>query len=229
MVGMNPNGLRGQGRTRKLFAEAKRKGVAILIIQEHNHRASEVRELQRAAVARGFAACVSPCAESSTRGGTAVFLDREKLGLGATSVPFETHLDGRVTIVSTRVLGERVRLASVYAPASPLPRRAFFDRLRRLKIIKRDTIVEGDFNCVPDVALDVRHTQGATTIYPNKGAGVLEALMSRVGLRDVWRDHHGRKARQYTRLGDTCYSRLDRFYAAGNRSDWAWTTCVQAI
>ena len=99
IIGMNPNGLKGQGRSRKMFAEAKRKRAAILLVQEHNFKASEMQELRRAAIARGFAPCVSPSAEDSSRGGTAIFLDREQLGLGSAKVPFETHLDGRVTTV----------------------------------------------------------------------------------------------------------------------------------
>ena len=51
-----------------------------------------------------------------------------------------------------------------------------------------------------------------------------EAVMAESGLTDVFRLFHGEGARQYTRLGDTVHTRLDRLYAKRYESDWRWTS-----
>jgi hypothetical protein len=82
-------------------------------------------------------------------------------------------------------------IASIYAPAQPLPRIDFFNSLGVLtnKLCK-DTITGGDFNFVPDAAtLDV---QGPNSLrYANLGAKIGSEAMSSYALHDYRREQLG--------------------------------------
>ena len=131
LTSLNANGLKGRRRARQLFLEARRNRVSILFIQEHNFDASSVKQLEKTAEHSGYASCISPKGNDTTRGGTAIFLNRDILGLGATSVPHQTYCNGRVTIVEVTICGERTKLACVYAPVSAVARLLFIQTLRR--------------------------------------------------------------------------------------------------
>ena len=222
LVGLNANGLKSQGRVRALLATAKKRGIALLFLQEHNFKQDEMKEFSKSAEMEGFAACIGPCGNESSRGGTAILMHRDTLGLGSKTVCSRHYLGGRVTTAEVTILGQRLQLASVYAPVSGTARGSFIRGLRSLRILNRNMIVQGDFNCVPDVSVDVRHAEGSTSTYPNTHAATLETLMARHGLQDVWRTYAGRSARQFTRQGSTVFTRLDRFYAAGHARQWVW-------
>ena len=110
-VSLNANGLRGGSRARHMFREARTKRVAALFIQEHNH--SDHRKLQRMAETNGYAACISPRTEDSVRGGTAIFLSRELLGLGSKTIHWKSHLNGRVTTVEVALEGAVTTLVCI--------------------------------------------------------------------------------------------------------------------
>ena len=227
LVTFNANGLRGRRRARLLLLEARKRKVAILFIQEHNYGAHGAKALRRTAEHAGYAACISPKPEDTSRGGTAILLNRDILGLGSSNVQWDSHCNGRVTTVDL-ALGESqekagtTRLMCVYAPASPVSRGLFINTLRRAKVLTRGAIVAGDFNCVPDIGKDVKYPTGSTTKYPNHHAGALEALMARYGLDDMFRLFAGRHAREYSRQGATVFTRLDRIYSAKHESRWVW-------
>ena len=52
-------------------------------------------------------------------------------------------------------------------------------------------IGQGDFNCVPNKSLDVRHTKGSQSVYPNSHANILEAMLAAKGLEDTYRTYAG--------------------------------------
>lgn len=65
-----------------------------------------------------------------------------------------------------------------------------------------------DWNCVPDVTLDVQGGSGLS--YPNVGAQALAEVVSELGLHDICREQLG-EGREHTRVGP-CLTRLDRWY-----------------
>ena len=79
LYGLNANGLKGRGRVRALLGALRAKGVAVAFIQEHNHTVKDAKELERAAEAAGFAACIAPMPDDMTRGGTAVLQGRAQI------------------------------------------------------------------------------------------------------------------------------------------------------
>ena len=222
LITFNANGLRGRRRARLLFMEANRRKVAVLFIQEHNFESKDVSSLKLTAERAGYAACVSPKTDSTSKGGTAIFLNREILDLGSRAIQWQTLCGGRVTAVDIAIGGTTTRLVCVYAPASPVGRGLFINMLRREQVLARGAIVAGDFNCVPDTSKDVRYPTGSNSSYPNQHAGALETLLARYGLGDMYRLHAGRHAREYSRQGSTVFTRLDRIYSASYDSRWAW-------
>ena len=109
------------------------------------------------------------------------------------------------------------------APAHPQLRKAFMTRLSESSIITKDSWVQGDFNTVPNVTLDVQYPEGSTTTYANLHFNAFETLAAKKNLTDIYRLFHGEKRGGYTRLGKTVYTRLDRLYAARYDSPWRWT------
>ena len=115
--------------------------------------------------------------------------------------------------------GREFRFLNCYVPVRPLERVEFLNRLR--KYLTPKTFAAGDWNCVPDVTLDVQSKNPLG--YKNIGAQLLEERMSEVGLIDEWREHLGEEKRP-TRLGKTkrvvdgveiesgIATSLDRFY-----------------
>ena len=101
-------------------------------------------------------------------------------------------------------------LAGVYVPATPMERVNMFGGLGRR--LSTDTIVGGDWNCVPDVTLDVKSKDPLS--YPNVGATLLASEMSDLGLYDIRREQL-ESAHEFTRQSDSsnmCTTRLDRWY-----------------
>ena len=91
--------------------------------------------------------------------------------------------EGRGIACDTLLGGKTKRLASVYAPANPDLRPAFFNTLPRL--INKHTILGIDANCVPDVLLDRKSP--ARSPYNNTGAATLNHIIANLGLIDVAR------------------------------------------
>ena len=112
--------------------------------------------------------------------------------------------------------------ASVYVPVGPRARATFLRRLRLTRILNGRTIVGADRNTVADVSLDVRHTQGSSTLYPNQHAAKWDDMMAALGLRDVFRQLEGSRARMYTRLGSTVHTRIDCLFGPCKSQDYQW-------
>ena len=93
---------------------------------------------------------------------------------------------GRGIAVNAYIDGHKLTLASVYAPAQPAERPAFFTNILP-PLINKNTILGIDANCVPDETLDL-HRPHAATPYNNAGANELADLTTRLELIDVARE-----------------------------------------
>ena len=118
--------------------------------------------------------------------------------------------------------GQCMNFVSIYVPVHPAKREEFFIKLKRSNIIPKKAIVMGDFNCVENPLLDVKHAEGADSVYANSHAPLLMQIMARAGLGDVYRKLHGRKAAGFTRECESVRTRIDRIYATEFSSDTVW-------
>ena len=128
-------------------------------------------------------------------GGVLLLLDNKNIDYKKTLY----NEDGFV-MVEAEWGGERIEIAGVYAPVTNhgTVKADFFDNLKGK--ITEDTLIGGDWNCVPDVTLDVVSSNPLG--YTNKGASNLAAVMSEVGLVDERREQLGNET-EVTRRGIT--------------------------
>ena len=97
----------------------------------------------------------------------------------------------------------------------------FLRELKKKKLLKRDDIVGGDFNCVADPDKDARRDDG--TRYDPKHGAMCETVLNEAGLCDTFRVYHGEDARDYTRLDKGVQTRLDRIYTRQYNAHWRLT------
>ena len=209
---LNVRGLQAKGSWGR-FLDAitrwsRRHKVGAIFVQEHNLSPEREPELHRQARAMGMTAVVGfapPAPDGVHRGGVLMLsFDAE---VRVTSV---IERSGDLVRVKAEAGGKTHDLAGVYAPAKPNPRVDMMNTLQAR--LSSDTIVGGDWNCVPDVTLDVKseHQLG----YSNIGATVLAAVMDNLNLYDIRREQLGIE-HEYTHLSDNEHmitTRLDRWY-----------------
>jgi exonuclease III len=133
-------------------------------------------------------------------------------------------LGGRAVRVDLSVAGRTLAFISIYAPAQPGERRAFFasDDLRRLFPTDASTLVVlgGDFNCITDDHDQVGGRgpggqEGEASASRREGREQLLTLISSLRLVDAWRESWGPSHRDFTRWDGTgSGARLDRFYVS---------------
>ena len=84
--------------------------------------------------------------------------------------------------------GKTLHFVSMYVPVQPAKRKVFLSKL----FMGKRAIVMGDFNCVENVQLDVRHAAGSVnTVYEKAHSGLLMKILARDKLGDVFRKVHG--------------------------------------
>ena len=110
--------------------------------------------------------------------------------------------------------GTEIEVASAYAPAvSGVARVDYINDIEAR--MTPMTWVGGDWNCVPDVTLDVDSPNPMG--YPNAGADAIEKAMENLGLVDERREQL-QQEREFTRKGrnvnrEMVSTRLDRWYS----------------
>ena len=80
-----------------------------------------------------------------------------------------------------------LNLINVYAPSKDSQRRDFFLDLNRFLSNSNDNIMGGDFNCIFNSRLD---KLGGVPDVRHSAALVLNAVNTRFGLVNVWRERH---------------------------------------
>jgi exonuclease III len=226
-MSLNVAGINRPQKFSSLLRGAHRRGIDVLLLQEHNIRGR--RKAAAAAFrarAAGYHMYMAQRGENalSGRGGTAVLIRRDSETVSVNdNVRCSGGLDGGVCAVPVSIGDVKTRVVSVYAPSDARQRDVFFRHMKRDKWIHKHDVVGGDFNCVPDVTLDTcKIADGAQ--YANRGGQLCESIMADAGLTDVYRLFYGKTARGYTRQGDSVYTRLDRIYAKKHNSAWRFTS-----
>ena len=191
---------------------SKRKADVVLV-QEHGLRVEDKSRLLRTARRYGYLAFAAFIPQTKTRGGTMILIRWETFGLRpAHALKYSTGFDGGFTVVAMPATDADIpprSFASVYVPVHPRARCTFLRRLRAAHVMTQHTIVGADRNTVADLSLDVRYPEGSETVYSNQHAHMWDRLMADLGLRDVYREVEGSKARMFTRLGHTVHTRID--------------------
>ena len=116
----------------------------------------------------------------------------------------------------------------MYAPAHDTDRGRFVAAVAKEGWFKKESIVQGDFNCVASPTLDVKYVDEGSEDAGDRARrnhGVhgqrIEAEMANIGLTDTFRSYAG-DTREYTRRATTVLTRLDRWYATAHNSNIEW-------
>ena len=188
----------------RVAARWARDGLAHAVCaQEHNLAPSQKGPLERLADSFGLHLVISFSATEGHRGGTFILSDNRTLPHLRT-----VHTEPSMSRAKYEFNAKELDVASVYAPAGDLSRVDFFSHLKAQ--LSTHTITGGDWNCVPDVTLDVKGPNALN--YKNRGAAQLGKLMAELGLEDYRREQledefeHTRKSP----VEGTVATRLDR-------------------
>ena len=69
-------------------------------------------------------------------------------------IDYKIDTDGRITTVLLQHQDTKFQIMCVYAPNNASEREVFFNSLWRFSFPNVETVIAGDFNCVPDIPLD---------------------------------------------------------------------------
>ena len=206
----------------KLLHEAdrwkKKSNLAVLCIQEHNLKPSEEGDIRTQAVLRGYSLAISfgKTDDPNDRQAGVLILTNDKL------VSFKKTNVCKPGMVRVTITwgGKEMSVASVYAPVQPLKRVEFFNTTIRRDLTPK-TFAGGDWNCVPDVTLDVQSANPLAYHSSNQGASLLDHLMStKHMLADTRREQlgtcpehtHSQKVTHGPNSGTYTNTRIDRWY-----------------
>ena len=184
--------------------------VDVVLGQEHNLHPSREGELMRWAESKGFALVIAfaPRGEDNVhRGGTLMLINLKTVDwpeLKEDRAKRIVHSEPGAVVAEVGWNGRGILVGSVYAPAKPTPRLAFLQNMR--KWASEDMYLGGDWNCVPDVTVDVQSSDPLR--YRNTGGALLEDVTGDIGLMDFRRTQLG-EAHEHTRmpLGVLCVTK----------------------
>ena len=191
------------------------RNLAVLCIQEHNLPAHKADAYRKTAIAAGYTLSIAfgnPNEPESTRRGVLI-LTADEIVTSQTPSVLTPGLIRQSVLWGDRKLD----VACVYAPSHPQQRVDFFKTLK--DNLTTETYTGGDWNCVPDISLDVDSANPLGYHTQNRGASQLEEVMSDLKLSDERRDQLGYEA-EFTHkqlvgpLGSQTVTstRLDRWY-----------------
>ena len=156
--------------------------------------------------------------DTAYSGGTAILLRPSRRNrLRVTSVSISAAHRGAHTSITCSFSNSRLSLHSIYAPAAPVSRLAFYAALSSSERDGQGTVsvYGGDYNCVNVVARDTIYMPH----YSNQGAEQLAAACVDRSLVDLWLEtateeqlHSGGFTRRSPT--STAASRIDRIYAS---------------
>ena len=197
--------------------------LGVVCVQEHNLPRNKEAQLTKTAKARGYTLIITfggADDDTSERKGVLMMICDEVAEIKKTHYAIPGFIRAEVQWGT-----KTIDVGCVYAPAQPLQRVDFFNSLRGK--LDNTTHVGGDWNCVPDVTLDVDSANPLA--YANRGATLLGDIVGNLALNDIRREQLG-NAPEYTRKGPNpngtwTSSRIDRWYTP-TRDDLLYTVEV---
>jgi hypothetical protein len=194
LLTLNARGLCLDSAFSKLLYEAvrwkRKRNLAVLCIQEHNLPPSKADTYRKQAIAAGYTLNIafgSPDDPESTRRGVLILTADEIVTAKAPSV-----LTPGLIRQSVMWGDRKLDVACVYAPSHHQQRVDFFKTLK--DHLTPETYIGGDWNCVPDISLDVDSVNPLAYHTQNRGASQLEDAMSDLKLSDERRYQLGQEA-----------------------------------
>jgi len=188
MLTLNVGGLQDKGKLRNFILTArkwmKEFNIDIILIQEHNLHPSRDLEIQR--ISKGLKIIISyaPKGTDGNHWGGVMSIFSEDSTSNATK---REEIAGSFLSTSFEWSASTFQISNVYAPVRPTERLTFFNTIKTR--ITNDMIMGGDWNCVPDVTLDVQSRSPLT--YANIGGALLESIINDVDLIDIRREQLG--------------------------------------
>ena len=203
IASLNVNGLAERHKRTQVFESLKSFYFDILFLQE-THLANDTQG--KAWENDWGGQCVwSPGSNRSS--GVAAFVHPKS---SVKIIQFHADLAGRVLSVKVEHEQHYFQVINIYAPNNPGERELFFDDLWRFKFPNLDTILVGDFNCIPDVILD---KWGGDDGSGNRAISQLHAFTDSLSLEDYYRvSNPNGKIFTWFNASHSIGSRLDRFY-----------------
>lgn len=219
MLSYNVRGLNEESKRRSIFRYIQRKKIDVCFMQETHSSLNSENEWRHqwggniifshgARNARGVMILVRPEFDFK-------IIDMNK------------DEQGRLLEVNCLIQDSPCKLINVYAPNSEMSRLNFIKDLKvRLdrennEGYQNNVIIGGDFNMVQDLKLDRKGgTQAQSDCY-KKGLGVLDEIVEKFDLLDVWRIRHPESKRfTWRRKNPSISSRLDLWFVSSYLSDF---------
>jgi exonuclease III len=224
-LSLNVNGLRNDAKRTALWHSLLKSNGTMLhdvvMLQEVHHQSDQelVSWLQSGA-GRGIPIPAVHCqsAGTSASGGVVILLASH---LSATDVVVQSSLQGRLLVVTCRIMDQPFCFVNVYAPHEPAQRACFFSSTLSAHLPAPTTLSTttslwgGDWNCIECPSLD----QSNSSAHRESGFhSALAPILSEYGMHDAFRTLHPH-ARDFSfsrvcQNGSATYSRLDRWYVS---------------
>ena len=177
---LNVNGIAEHHKRLKVFKHLLDQHFNIYLVQETH--LSDVTQGEQWEKEWGGRALWSPGTNRSAGVGL-LFRPRSTVDIASNNI----DSDGRVITGKLKHNNHFFQIVNVYAPNKHAERETFFSNLWRLAFRNVDTIMAGDFNCVPDVRKD---KCGGDDTFGDKGITQLNAFADVLSLEDVFRVKH---------------------------------------
>ena len=138
---------------------------------------------------------------------------------------YKVDLAGRIVTVLIEFHRQRFQIINVYRSNDHNDGEIFLDNLWRFKYSNLETIVVGDFNCVPDIAID---KWGGDDSFGDRAVTQLQSFTKSLALEDFYRGSNPRgKIFTWFNSPHSMGCRLDRFYTPRAwRSRLSQHTCL---
>ena len=187
---LNAGGLQSSGVLSTFLRRVQRMmhtdKVDAVLVQEHNLEPGREGELERVARYRHMLVAASFASEGENGvhwGGAMVLLNEKTWEWPLVDGEREkdvVHEDESAVIVRAEWLGRTMKLGSVYVPCKPRERVEYLADMRTW--LTGDMVLGGDWNCVPDVTLDVVSSNPLR--YKNIGGELLSDIS--LGVAALW-------------------------------------------
>jgi hypothetical protein len=133
--------------------------------------------------------------------------------------PPQRGLNGRLIGIECLIEIERVFINSLYLPAKPDNRLKIILKIESQGLIKNNSIIEEDFNCVDQVQRDTRSAEGT---YTNLHYRKWREITAKRRLTDIYPFLNDNARGGFTRLTATVHTRTDRIYGPTINTSWRW-------
>ena len=207
-VTYNVKGLNHHIKRRRILNVLKQGSYDVIFLQETHIKNINEKIFKANWVGEQY---VSPGTTKSR--GTAIIFNKHTMFECADQL---RDTQGRYILIKVKLHGETVTLGSVYAPNEAQAGffENFFSQLQDFKEGK--ILLGGDFNCVPDLALDKTRKWNATPLR-NYHSRILNKCLQEQGLVDLWRTLYP-TAKDYTFYSAVhkTHSRIDLILASQN-------------